>query len=237
MRSACIATTLACALPACEPSAQRETPDPQEPSDTTVGVETPGSEASHEGDNEAAHPNASNSKPTADEAESATRHALNPGDDSPTSRESISSAPFAGTVGIVDQPRATTPALLTEVRSARHPGFDRFVWQFSGQHLPGYHIEYIDKPVRQCGSGKPTDLAGEAWLEIRLSPANAHTDQGSATIEERERLLDLGVAKELESTCDFEAVVTWVIGLAAPNRYRTLELSEPPRLVVDIRHD
>jgi hypothetical protein len=41
---------------------------------------------------------------------------------------------------------------------------------------------------------------------------------------------------ELELTCDFEAVVTWVLGLESPNRYQVRELSNPPRLVVDVRH-
>lgn len=144
--------------------------------------------------------------------------------------------PFEGTVGIIDVPRELAPATLTEVRSARHDGFDRFVWQFAEQHVPGYHIEYIDKPVRKCGSGDTAQLAGDGWLEIRLYPANAHDEAGNATISQRERQLQLGVARELELTCDFEAVVTWVIGLTSPNHFRVLELTEPPRLVVDIRH-
>jgi len=42
--------------------------------------------------------------------------------------------------------------------------------------------------------------------------------------------------KELISTCDFEAEVEWVAGVASPNRYRVLELRNPTRLVVDIKH-
>ena len=40
---------------------------------------------------------------------------------------------------------------------------------------------------------------------------------------------------EVELTCDFEVVVTWVLGTKSPNRYRVLELSAPPRLAVDVR--
>ena len=59
---------------------------------------------------------------------------------------------------------------------------------------------------------------------------------GEATVNERERRLSLPILKELESTCDFEAHVTWVLGMASPNRYRVQELSNPARLIVDVRH-
>ncbi|HYG61033.1 MAG TPA: hypothetical protein VEL74_00505 [Thermoanaerobaculia bacterium] len=146
-------------------------------------------------------------------------------------------ADFKGTAGIIDKPRPDLPpATLRDVRTARQAGFDRVVFEFAGGALPGYHLEYIDKPVRQCGSGEPVPLAGDAWLQVRLVPAYAHTDAGQATVQERERHLDYPVLRELESTCDFEAHVEWVLGVASPNRYRVLELSDPTRLVVDVRH-
>ena len=157
--------------------------------------------------------------------------------DSPNSEVTDWSGPvFEGTAGIVDVQHEGPPALLTDVRSASHPGYDRFVWQFQGVGVPGYHLEYVDKPVRKCGSGQVTSILGDAWLEVRLYPANAHTEAGAPTVAERDRQLTLEVAKELESTCDFEAVVTWVIGVEHPNHYRVLELENPARLVVDIRH-
>lgn len=128
------------------------------------------------------------------------------------------------------------PALLRSVRAASQEGFDRVVFEFEGTTLPGYQVEYVDKPVRQCGSGDAVEVAGDGWLEVRLTPAQAHTEAGEATVEERERSLTLPVLRELESTCDFEAHVTWVLGVASPNRYRVLELSSPARLVIDIQH-
>jgi hypothetical protein len=47
---------------------------------------------------------------------------------------------------------------------------------------------------------------------------------------------ELPVLLQLEPTCDFEGEVSWVLGVKAPNRYRVLELKDPPRLVVDVRH-
>lgn len=140
------------------------------------------------------------------------------------------------TAGIVKVERqGLKPVTLRAVREARHEGFDRVVFEFEGTQLPGYHFEYVDKPIIKCGSGDPTEVAGQGWLQVRLTPAQAH-EGGQPTVTERERKAGLPVIQELELTCDFEGEVTWVLGNASPNRYRVMELREPTRLVVDVRH-
>ncbi|MBA4159064.1 MAG: hypothetical protein H0X65_16535, partial [Gemmatimonadetes bacterium] len=47
---------------------------------------------------------------------------------------------------------------------------------------------------------------------------------------------DYPVLKQLTLICDFEAQVEWVLGVSSPNRFRVIELHEPARLVVDVRH-
>lgn len=141
------------------------------------------------------------------------------------------------TAGIVDVERpAVGVALLVSVRAAAHDGFDRVVWEFAGEGVPGYHVEYVDRPVRECGSGRVVPLPGDGWLAVRLSPAAAHDEAGRPTAAPRARSPGLPVVLELRSTCDFEAIVEWVLGVRSPNRYRVLELADPPRLVVDVRH-
>lgn len=139
----------------------------------------------------------------------------------------------AWTSGKVEAAHEGTVAVLADVRTGRHEGYDRVVFELD--RIPGYAVEYVDKPVTQCGSGEAVPIAGDAWLEMRLTPAAAHTDAGEPTVKERERILDLGVARELESTCDFEGHVTWVLGVAKPNTFRVFELADPPRLVVDVQ--
>jgi len=140
------------------------------------------------------------------------------------------------TAGIIDRPQLDAPvAMLVSVRTGTHAGFDRIVFEFDAR-VPGYHIEYIDRPVRKCGSGDVTQVAGDSWLEVRLSPVNAHTEEGRPTVAERERMPNLQLLSELELTCDFEAVVTWVFGLESPNRYQVRELDSPSRLVIDVQH-
>lgn len=151
--------------------------------------------------------------------------------------EPTPSGSFEGTAGIVEKKRPDVGvAVLRNVRAASQPGFDRVVFEFEGSVLPGYHVEYVDRPVIQCGSGEPVEVAGDGWLQVRMTPAQAHTEAGEPTVGERERRLALPVVKELQSTCDFEADVTWVLGVASPNRYRVQELSNPARLIVDVRH-
>ena len=140
----------------------------------------------------------------------------------------------AWAAGLVAKPGSEMVTLMA-VRTASHDEFERIVFAFEPQRLPGYRIEYVDRPVRQCGSGEVVELPGDAWLSIRLEPAQAHTDQGAATVTERSRTLDYQNIKALRQICDFEGQVEWIVAVASPTHYRTLELREPARLVVDVR--
>lgn len=146
-------------------------------------------------------------------------------------------ADFEGTAGIIDKRnKLKAAAVLVDVRTGRHNGFDRIVFEFSGSEMPGYHLEYIDKPVRACGSGNVVPLPGDGWLQVRFEPAVAHTDEGKPTLAFRELAPKLPNLLDVKSTCDFEAQVEWVAGVASPNHFRVIELKAPTRLAVDIKH-
>lgn len=131
-----------------------------------------------------------------------------------------------------DVPQAT----LRSVRAGAHPDYDRVVFEFEGTQLPGYRVEYAKEPVVQCGSGNPVTLAGKGQLQVSFTPAKAHTDAGEPTVATRELKPALPVLLELERTCDFEGEVTWVLGNKSNAPFRILELREPTRLVVDVKH-
>lgn len=135
--------------------------------------------------------------------------------------------------GIVAQAHAGPPATLAAIRVAGHTGFERVVFEFRDR-LPSYQVEYVDRPVRACGSGNVVPVSGDAWLQVRFQGAQAHDEAGRRTIVAPPKATGLANLRELRSTCDFEGEVTWVLGLEHPNRYRTLELKSPARLVVDI---
>jgi hypothetical protein len=145
---------------------------------------------------------------------------------------------FKGTAGIVEkQHRTEQLVILEDVRLGQHAGYDRIVFEFRQDEMPGYHIEYVDKPTYSCGSGEAVWLAGDGWLRVRFDATQAHDDQGRSTVAYRGRVVDLPIVKEIQNTCDFEGEVTWVLGVSSPNHYRVLELKHPTRLVVDIKHE
>ncbi|HEU4881423.1 MAG TPA: hypothetical protein VFT45_04230 [Longimicrobium sp.] len=138
--------------------------------------------------------------------------------------------------GVRDQVRTVPrPVTLRDVRVGVNQGFDRVVLEFLGSSVPGYRVEYVDGHVSHCGSGDPVPVAGEARLVITLRGTQAHTDEGQATVRDRERRLQMPVVKEIEFACDYEGVVEIVLGVARPNQYRVTELQNPTRLIIDIQ--
>jgi len=126
-------------------------------------------------------------------------------------------------------------ALVTAFRAAAHEDFDRVVLAFDGA-VPGYHVEYVDRPAHTCGSGEEVRVAGDAWLLVRLWPAHAHTEEGRVTVPHEASTFTLPVLREAVLTCDFEGETAWVLGLTTPGGYRITELAGPPRLAIDLRH-
>ena len=128
-------------------------------------------------------------------------------------------------------------AVLTAVRSAANQGYDRVVMEFAGGEIPGYSVEYVDRPVHQCGSGHAVEVTGDGILRIRLRQTQAHDDGGTATVPWRERLMAHPIVREIEFICDFEGEVEIVLGVSSPNRFRVIEVREPApaRLVVDVQ--
>lgn len=146
-------------------------------------------------------------------------------------------AEFKGTAGTTEKKRdGLSPVLLRDVRTGKHERFDRVVFEFEGNAVPGYVVEYVDKPVRDCGRGEVIPIGGEGFLLVTMQPSNAHTETGQSTIKNLQLNPDLNVLKELKRICDFEAQVQWILGLTSPNQYRVMELTNPARLVVDIGH-
>ena len=126
--------------------------------------------------------------------------------------------------------------ILRAVRIGEHSGSDRLAFEFDGAGLPAWHVEYVDRPVQDCGTGESVPIAGDAWLQIRFVGAQAHTDAGEPTSGPRRRTVNQPVLRELVRTCDFEGQVTWVVGVDSPNAYTPRVMVAPSRLVIDIAH-
>jgi hypothetical protein len=107
-------------------------------------------------------------------------------------------------------------------------------------HVPSYKVGYVDPPIEECGSGDeaPTeDWGSDAYLSIRLEPASSAdmTQELRMTYEgPRDFDIDGPVLKHLKKTCDFEAVMEWVIALDTEHDFKVDTFDDPPRLVIDI---
>jgi len=135
---------------------------------------------------------------------------------------------------------ATTnaPLILAEAGTPDvDPGataYDRMSFQFDGD-LPAYEINYIPGPVQGCASGEDAHITGQAFLQIRFSPAVAHDDQGNQTVSPTDLQPGLPVIQQAMQTCDFEGVVIWALGLSAEVDYRVFAIADQI-LVVDVEH-
>jgi hypothetical protein len=129
-------------------------------------------------------------------------------------------------------------AYLTDVRVAGHPGFDRVVLELDSDTVPSYRVAYTDPPVRQAGSGNRVEIDGEAFVTIDLVPASGVDLRGSSpdptyTGPDRIELTGGAAVQEVVQTGDFEAHLSWAVGLDERVPFAVTTLDDPARLVVD----
>ena len=125
---------------------------------------------------------------------------------------------------------------LTAVRTGEHSGYDRVVFQFSGT-LPGYTVERV-QAVYSDPRGTPVPLAGQSYLRVvfhgtsAVCPKPLHRTYTGPTVltPYHPELLTVSAAG------DFEGVLSFGIGLAAPGSYHVFTLTGPDRLMIDVSH-
>jgi hypothetical protein len=149
----------------------------------------------------------------------------------------------AGTSIVVAPSRAKATALLERVAVGHHEGYDRVVFQFRDEGLPGYRIEYVEPPLKEDGSGDPVDIAGNAFVVVRMEPASGfdlNTGEGTLVYKGPKRLegssAGATVVREVVRTGDFEAVLTWAVGLDSKVPFRVTTATSPSRLIVDFKN-
>jgi len=153
--------------------------------------------------------------------------------------EGIDPLDGAGTNVVVGTTTAKATALLERVAVGRHEGYDRVVFQFRGEGLPGYRVEYMEPPLKEDGSGKVVTIDGTAFVVVRMEPASGfdlNTGEGELVYKGPKRLPGASVVKEVVRTGDFEAVLTWSVGLEEMVDFRVTTAASPSRLIVDFRN-
>lgn len=127
-------------------------------------------------------------------------------------------------------------AILRDVRIGLHPeegGWERIVFEF-GAELPPGSIRYVDTATA-CGSGERVTVRGGAILLVRFDQAVAHNEAGQSTVARRELTGPGNTILEAKTVCDFEADVTWAVGVKAQQRFKVTLLDAPRRVVIDIK--
>jgi hypothetical protein len=122
-------------------------------------------------------------------------------------------------------------AQLASIRWARHDGYDRIVFEFSGSAVPSYDLTRQESPTfTRDASGQAVTLDGSVGVKMTFR----NTDPLSATQGDVKPALGLGVVQQIAQVGNFERYLTYGIGLASSQCIRVLELSGPSRLVVDV---
>ena len=125
----------------------------------------------------------------------------------------------------------TKALALTGIRAATHEGFTRVVLEFAGKGTPGvWSAAWTDEAVEQ-GRGLPIQVEGEAVLELVIDGTPMTATENPYPSGTHTRAGDLDVV----SDGTFEDNTHVVIGAPATRQFQIGFLSDPVRMVIDIR--
>ena len=124
--------------------------------------------------------------------------------------------------------------VLTAIRASSHEVFTRVVLEFDGEGSPGVRLAQWSDQALEQGRGLPIEVAGAAVLELILdgTPMTATSSKGSYPAGEHTRAGDLDIV----SDGTFEDNTHVVIGAPAERQFQIGFLSNPSRVVIDIRN-
>ena len=134
---------------------------------------------------------------------------------------------------------------LVDVRVGAHNGYDRVVFEFDEPDpnpagnggIPYYQIKTAKPPFTEDPSDLPVEVEGEAFARIVFQGASGYDFDGNATYDGPRRLTPgFGTLTDVVESGDFEATMTWTLGLSRTTCWEIQELSNPTRLVIDFHH-
>ncbi|HEY0771991.1 MAG TPA: hypothetical protein VGD31_16810, partial [Sphingobacteriaceae bacterium] len=121
---------------------------------------------------------------------------------------------------------------LKEVRVAKNKGYDRVVFEFTGD-IPRYFVESVKPPITGTADVE-IKVSGKYFVGITLQLLPYPDEEAkipAAKIPEGK--LNFPVVSEIREIEWFEGDRPFVIGLKAKKLFRVQQLRNPARLVVD----
>jgi hypothetical protein len=150
----------------------------------------------------------------------------------------------AGASSELGPPTSTAPhvngrnglgASLVGIRLGRHLDYDRTVFDLRGA-VPGWNVRYVPTLI-QDASGARLPLRGPDVLRVALLGVVAHDPQGGPTLRTPSTVTpEYPTLRQVRIAGDFEAVVSFGLGLRDRVGFRVFALTNPTRVVIDVAH-
>jgi hypothetical protein len=201
MRALAVTVAAACVLAGCAPSQSATSPSPSA--------------------TERATPTASAAAAATAAATASTQNTPVPTIKVPPAAQSC--APQAGGDEKVNR-------VLSTVRAARQPGYDRVVFDFGPGALPPYVVEHVDRVI-QGGSGFVKPVQGSFFINVRFIQAGGSGEYRGATQVHP----DTDNVREVVLSTNFEGALEFGIGLSRLACPRVTVLAAPARLLLDFQ--
>lgn len=158
----------------------------------------------------------------------------------PTEVATDEPVPFPADVAPDEQAASVDAALtLTDVTTGRHEGYDRVVLRYDGTGTPGWMVRYVDAATDDPAD-TVLDLAGDGILQVVVLGVRLPFETGVDEWTGPNPILtpDYAVLREVNVRGQFEGQELSFLGLDAADRpFRVFSLTDPTRVVVDVRHD
>ena len=126
---------------------------------------------------------------------------------------------------------------MTNIRTGLNTGFDRVVLDLSSGPAPAVSYQLVDELTADA-SGEIVWLTGEFFINVAVTPAAAHDDNGNPTYPgpTKFRTRNLRNVMAVAVTGDFEAELTIGLGVRSRTAVNVFTLTAPNRVVIDVAH-
>lgn len=214
---------------ATSPDPTTQEPETETPNDADPNGEDPSSENSDDEDPSAENPTTENSGTQSP----GTEH---PSDDAQIPDSTDFDLPPIASQGFPDSEPGAEPMWLIDVRFGKHDGFDRVVFEHTGEGVLGFSAEYVDEAFAD-GSGLPVEVDADVILEVWVTGVATPMDPETGDLLE---VVDTEQEADIDSNIEtvvpmlpFEGTVQYLIGLDREVPIHITMLQDPARLVID----